>query len=182
MGFATRENVTATQRVFAQAWRFRKISRGHKKLPPGDFLVFLTGQNEIAQLSKRLRSAFGGIDLASGNKVQISANDAPVEVEDIDFGEVDDVDAAELDEHSEDQDEENAEADSLAEEGRDQSIVVRARYNRDAGRIRDVSGVQDKQVENVQGTHTQGTQRMVSADVAMSSATIGSAGKVRQNI
>ncbi|GJD01191.1 helicase associated domain-containing protein [Colletotrichum higginsianum] len=33
---------------------FNKIIRGHKKLPPGGFLVFLTGQNEIRHLSKRL--------------------------------------------------------------------------------------------------------------------------------
>ncbi|GJC81927.1 putative ATP-dependent RNA helicase PB1A10.06c [Colletotrichum liriopes] len=36
---------------------FNKIMRGHKKLPPGGFLVFLTGQNEIRHLSKRLTEA-----------------------------------------------------------------------------------------------------------------------------
>ncbi|RFN49543.1 putative ecm16-putative deah-box rna helicase [Fusarium flagelliforme] len=69
---------------------FQKISRGHKKLPPGDFLVFLTGRNEILQLSKQLKTAFGGPKSADGPKVQISANDAPLEVEDIEFGDVDD--------------------------------------------------------------------------------------------
>ena len=71
---------------------FRKISRGHKKLPPGGMLVFLTGQAEIAQLSKRLRAAFGGMNsgASAGPKVRISASDAPMEAEDIDFGEVDD--------------------------------------------------------------------------------------------
>ncbi|KAJ6438393.1 DEAH-box RNA helicase [Purpureocillium lavendulum] len=69
---------------------FRKISRGHRKLPPGGFLVFLTGRNEIIQLSKRLKAAFGGVHSAEGPKVQISAADAPVEVEDIEFGDVDD--------------------------------------------------------------------------------------------
>ncbi|KAK3359755.1 P-loop containing nucleoside triphosphate hydrolase protein [Lasiosphaeria hispida] len=69
---------------------FRKISRGHKKLPPGGFLVFLTGQGEINQLSKRLRSAFGGFNSATGPKVRVSASEAPIEAEDIDFGEVDD--------------------------------------------------------------------------------------------
>ncbi|KAK1766158.1 RNA helicase-like protein [Phialemonium atrogriseum] len=77
---------------------FRKISRGHKKLPPGGFLVFLTGQNEITQLSKRLRSAFGGLSSAtSGAKVRISASEAPIEAEDIDFGEVDDRNANDMD-------------------------------------------------------------------------------------
>lgn len=69
---------------------FRKISRGHKKLPPGDILVFLTGRNEIIELSKRLKEAFGGPKTAEGLKVQISASEAPIEVEDIEFGDVDD--------------------------------------------------------------------------------------------
>lgn len=37
---------------------FKKISRGHKKLPPGGMLIFMTGQNEITSLCKRLRSRF----------------------------------------------------------------------------------------------------------------------------
>jgi ATP-dependent RNA helicase DHX37/DHR1 len=69
---------------------FRKISRGHRKLPPGGMLVFLTGQGEISQLSKQLKNAFGGMTSAEGPKVRISGNEAPLEVEDIDFGEADD--------------------------------------------------------------------------------------------
>ncbi|GKT99000.1 deah-box rna helicase [Fusarium langsethiae] len=69
---------------------FQKISRGHKKLPPGDILVFLTGRNEIIQLSKQLKTAFGGPKSVDGPKVQINANEAPLEVEDIEFGNVDD--------------------------------------------------------------------------------------------
>jgi ATP-dependent RNA helicase DHX37/DHR1 len=65
---------------------FKKISKGHKKLPPGGFLVFLTGQGEIAQLSKRLKEAFRIGSTASGPQVRISAKDAPIEAEDIDFG------------------------------------------------------------------------------------------------
>ncbi|PHH87808.1 hypothetical protein CDD83_8373 [Cordyceps sp. RAO-2017] len=65
---------------------FRKILRGHRKLPPGGFLVFLTGRNEIVQLSKRLKAALGGPRSAEGTRVQISANEAPVEVEDVEFG------------------------------------------------------------------------------------------------
>lgn len=76
---------------------FRKISRGHKKLPPGGMLVFLTGQGEIWQLSKRLKAAFGGMTSASGPKVRISASEAPIEAEDIDFGEVDDRNAHDID-------------------------------------------------------------------------------------
>lgn len=69
---------------------FRKITRGHRKLPPGGFLVFLTGRNEILQLSKRLKAAFGGMTAAEGPKVKIAASEAPMEVEDIEFGDVDD--------------------------------------------------------------------------------------------
>ncbi|KFA62110.1 hypothetical protein S40285_01700 [Stachybotrys chlorohalonatus IBT 40285] len=77
---------------------FQKITRGHRKLPPGGFLVFLTGRNEILQLSKRLKTAFGGLQTADGPKVEISANDAPLEVEDIEYCNVDDrVDDGSLD-------------------------------------------------------------------------------------
>lgn len=70
---------------------FLKISRGHRKLPPGGMLVFLTGQGEISHLSKRLKCAFGGgMSSTTGPQVRISGNEAPIEVEDIDFGEVDD--------------------------------------------------------------------------------------------
>lgn len=69
---------------------FKKISRGHKKLPPGAILVFMTGQNEIMQLSKKLKKAFTGMDSADSSKVRIPASEAPIEAEDIDFGDVDD--------------------------------------------------------------------------------------------
>ncbi|KAG5950769.1 hypothetical protein E4U53_004440 [Claviceps sorghi] len=69
---------------------FKKIMRGHRKLPPGGFLVFLTGRNEILELSKRLKTAFGGMTSADGPKVKMSANEAPMEVEDIEFGDADD--------------------------------------------------------------------------------------------
>ncbi|KKP04782.1 hypothetical protein THAR02_03119 [Trichoderma harzianum] len=76
---------------------FRKITRGHKKLPPGGFLVFLTGRNEILQLSKKLKAAFGGPRSAEGPKVKISATEAPVEVEDLDFGDIDEHDFDDID-------------------------------------------------------------------------------------
>jgi len=65
---------------------FRKVSKGHRKLPPGGFLVFLTGQNEITHLSKRLKEAFRSGHTATGPPVRISGKDAPIEAEDIDFG------------------------------------------------------------------------------------------------
>ncbi|KAK5993486.1 putative ATP-dependent RNA helicase DHR1 [Cladobotryum mycophilum] len=100
---------------------FRKISRGHKKLPPGGFLVFLTGRNEILELSKKLKTAFGGPRSADGPKVQISATEAPVEVEDIEFGDVDDRAADEMDDlPSEDEEEED---EFKIEDGDDQEVV-----------------------------------------------------------
>lgn len=84
---------------------FRKVSRGHKKLPPGDILVFLTGRNEILQLSKRLKAAFGGPKSVDGPKVQISASEAPMEVEDFEFGDVDDHGGDDFDEIVEDEEE-----------------------------------------------------------------------------
>ncbi|KAK5122840.1 hypothetical protein LTR85_003755 [Meristemomyces frigidus] len=36
-----------------------KVARGHRKLPPGGMLVFLTGQDEIQVVAKRLRDRLG---------------------------------------------------------------------------------------------------------------------------
>ncbi|KAJ5280069.1 ATP-dependent RNA helicase DHR1 [Penicillium angulare] len=67
---------------------FRKVSRGHRKLPGGGMLVFLTGQNEIRQLSKRLKQAFKPTQRADTTqaRVQFTANDAPLEAEDLELG------------------------------------------------------------------------------------------------
>ncbi|KAL8922555.1 MAG: hypothetical protein Q9208_005058 [Pyrenodesmia sp. 3 TL-2023] len=73
---------------------FSKVSKGHKKLPPGGILVFLTGQNEITALTKRLKEAFvhssesGG----TGSKVQFGAADLPLEMGDLDIGDDDNAD------------------------------------------------------------------------------------------
>ncbi|KAK0727343.1 P-loop containing nucleoside triphosphate hydrolase protein [Lasiosphaeria miniovina] len=98
---------------------FQKISRGHKKLPPGGILVFLTGQGEISQLSKQLKSAFGGgLSSTVGTKVRISATDAPIEAEDIDFGDIDDRNVIDMDDEVsfESDDEEEGEFDIEDEE------------------------------------------------------------------
>ncbi|KLU92834.1 DEAH box polypeptide 37 [Magnaporthiopsis poae ATCC 64411] len=97
---------------------FNKISRGHKKLPPGGMLVFLTGQNEIAQLSKRLKLAFNGVNSVNGPQVRISTQEAPMEAEDVDFGDVDDTkpnDYVEEDEET-DQGEDNEEEFKIEDE------------------------------------------------------------------
>lgn len=76
-----------TQRDYIEE-AFQKVSRGHKKLPPGGMLVFLTGQNEITTLAKKLRTSFTSRQAAqvSHPKVRIAANEAPLEVEDVDLG------------------------------------------------------------------------------------------------
>lgn len=76
-----------TQRDYIEE-AFQKVSRGHKKLPPGGMLVFLTGQNEITTLAKKLRASFTSRQAAqvSHPKVRIAANEAPLEAEDVDLG------------------------------------------------------------------------------------------------
>ncbi|KAF2161088.1 hypothetical protein M409DRAFT_28419 [Zasmidium cellare ATCC 36951] len=46
-----------TQRDFVEE-TVRKVSRGHRKLPPGSILVFLTGQDEIQTVAKKLKEEF----------------------------------------------------------------------------------------------------------------------------
>lgn len=67
---------------------FSKITRGHRKLPQGAMLVFLTGQNEIQHLSKRLRQTFASTDGSAKDLVQVrvSAADVSIEDEDLELG------------------------------------------------------------------------------------------------
>lgn len=48
--------------------------------------MFLTGQNEITQLSKKLKESFRIGHTATGPNVRISAGEVPMEAEDVDFG------------------------------------------------------------------------------------------------
>ncbi|KAI0546319.1 DEAH-box RNA helicase [Xylaria curta] len=77
---------------------FKKVIRGHRKLPPGSILVFLTSHNEISRLSQKLKLQSTGLKSASYPKVRFSANDGPLEVEDIEFGQTDEITGTELDE------------------------------------------------------------------------------------
>ncbi len=65
---------------------FSKVVRGHRKLPPGGFLVFLTGEDEIQRLARRLRLEINGVHSASQPKVRLSTREVPAETEDIEFG------------------------------------------------------------------------------------------------
>lgn len=64
---------------------FKKVSRGHRQLPPGGILVFLTGQNEIRMLMKRLKQKFAATESLMENnvRVRVSATDMVVEPEDM---------------------------------------------------------------------------------------------------
>lgn len=76
-----------TQRDYVEEM-FKKVSRGHRKLPRGGILVFLTGQNEIAEMAKRLKQTFASTQgqEAKTGKVMISPAEAPLETEDIELG------------------------------------------------------------------------------------------------
>ena len=76
-----------TQRDYVDE-AFHKVCRGHKKLPPGGMLVFLTGQNEITVLIKRLKEALSNTEASptAGHKVRLTASDAPLETEDLELG------------------------------------------------------------------------------------------------
>ena len=76
---------------------FRKVCRGHCKLPPGGILLFLTGQNEIRTLMKRLQNAFTSSARYTGTsaKVRLAASEAPLETEDLELGGFDDVEGGE---------------------------------------------------------------------------------------
>ena len=67
---------------------FNKVSRGHRKLPPGGMLVFLTGQNEITALAKKLKQTFVSTQHShtTTNRVHIATSEAPIETDDIDLG------------------------------------------------------------------------------------------------
>ena len=63
---------------------FHKICKGHRKLPPGGFLVFLTGQDEIHALRRRLQDELtNNGSLADLPRASVAANDAPLEIEDM---------------------------------------------------------------------------------------------------
>ena len=82
----------STQRDYLEE-TYVKICRGHKKLPQGGMLVFLTGQNEILALAARLTEALSHKRApARGPRVRTAASEIPLEVEDLDIGHEEQVD------------------------------------------------------------------------------------------
>lgn len=95
---------------------FRKTCKIHQKLPPGAILVFMTGQNEINTLVKRLRNEFPfptkkrQFEEDEENlQVKINPRNADTEVEDIDF-------SVKVDEDQEVEDDYDSEEDAEGEE------------------------------------------------------------------
>ncbi|KIV77032.1 hypothetical protein PV11_08870 [Exophiala sideris] len=88
-----------------------KVRRAHKKLPHGGILVFLTGQNEIREVGRRLGDLLAprnGLNPALP-RVQIAASEAPIEAEDLEIGDPktisaeDDFDEVDILTHSDDE-------------------------------------------------------------------------------
>ncbi|KAJ2906595.1 DEAH box polypeptide 37 [Zalerion maritima] len=102
---------------------FNKIKKGHKKLPPGGMLVFLTGQNEIYHLQKLMKQEFGGSAAThKPSAAPISGAEIGLEAEDIDFGAQDnsfDPKANMVDDYEDEDSEEEKEFDIEEEEGQE---------------------------------------------------------------
>jgi ATP-dependent RNA helicase DHX37/DHR1 len=124
-----------TQRDYVEE-AFKKVCRGHKKLPQGGMLVFLTGQNEIAHLAKKLKEKFASTQghEAKVGQVQISPAEAPLETEDIELGKKEtdyqDDDGSDSEDSiivgldDADEDEEDAEFDIGEEKAEDKTLKV----------------------------------------------------------
>jgi len=77
-----------TQRDFI-AETVNKVSRAHRKLPPGGILVFLTSQNEIQTVARQLKQKLGGGSSGSSTLARPRdhhANDMPFETDDYEDG------------------------------------------------------------------------------------------------
>ncbi|KAI9285729.1 P-loop containing nucleoside triphosphate hydrolase protein [Umbelopsis sp. AD052] len=59
---------------------YKKIGKIHKRLPPGGILVFLTGQQEIVNLCKKLRQRFPTLPKRA-SKVEVAKEKASIEAE-----------------------------------------------------------------------------------------------------
>ncbi|KAK0311662.1 putative ATP-dependent RNA helicase DHR1 [Friedmanniomyces endolithicus] len=71
-----------TQRDYA-AETVEKVARGHRKLPPGGILVFLTSQVEIQSVANTLKARLGGGGSGfAGSGRGVSAKEAPLDMVD----------------------------------------------------------------------------------------------------
>ena len=113
---------------------FNKIKIGHKKLPPGAMLVFLTSQNEIYRLQKLLKAEFGGATISKPSATPVSTSQMGLEAEDIDFGNAYDFtedtsqggykNGTEDDEDEDDEEEDDSKEFDIDEEGDDKGRPI----------------------------------------------------------
>lgn len=59
---------------------YKKISKIHERLPSGGILVFLTGQNEITQLCKKLRKRYPALP-SEASKSEMKKEENALEIE-----------------------------------------------------------------------------------------------------
>ena len=75
-----------TQRDYVEE-AIRKVTKAHRKLPKGGILAFMTSQNEIATLSRKLRDSLNADNpTMDGPKLRLAAKEAPLEAEDMELG------------------------------------------------------------------------------------------------
>lgn len=104
---------------------FRKASKIHRRLPPGGILIFMTSQNEITQLVRRLRKTFPSRTRSKDEhdeiKLKVDTDPGMEEVEDLDLG---DMDAAEIEDNFE---EDNDQEEEEEEEGFEEAVEETAK-------------------------------------------------------
>lgn len=105
---------------------FRKVCKVHRRLPAGGILVFLTGQQEILSLCRRLRQKF---PLTSSASIpESSTKDSPPDPETL--GSIDALEAFEEEEEANDREAliDEEEEDNESDEGRRQPLWVLPLY------------------------------------------------------
>ena len=75
-----------TQRNYVDE-AFRKVTRAHRKLPKGGILVFMTAQNEISALMKKLQGSLHAEGPSIGaQRLRLAAKEVPLEAGEVDLG------------------------------------------------------------------------------------------------
>lgn len=98
-----------------------KVARGHRKLPPGGMLIFMTGQQEIAAVMRKLRETLGTNTAGYGGaiKARESQDQMPLEADDWEDGKRGSSDALE----GEDSEDSDAEIEGL-DDSEDEEFAV----------------------------------------------------------
>ena len=109
----------------------KKIAKVHTRLPPGGILVFLTGQQEVLTVCRKLRQKYGPKAAAAaprvpeapdGAQAPVSARVADVEAEEVELGAADAAAAGDVDEGHVDADPDALESESDEEQEADADL------------------------------------------------------------